>query len=136
MMTVVFVLQLYYQVLNFGMIVSSALMIWKGLMVVTGSESPIVVVLRCVVHFQAVECKRNNIYQCYRFLTFLSMLSFFKWYVHYALQYKRQIYDATFVEPNLFHYLSNWAPNSLIDRVLEDYLKVVGSWVLRSVTED
>jgi len=28
------------------MIVSSALMIWKGLMVVTGSESPIVVVLR------------------------------------------------------------------------------------------
>jgi len=37
--------QLYYQILNFGMIVSSALMIWKGLMVVTGSESPIVVVL-------------------------------------------------------------------------------------------
>ncbi|KAH9368069.1 hypothetical protein HPB48_001031 [Haemaphysalis longicornis] len=38
-------LQLLYQVLNFGMIVSSALMIWKGLMVVTGSGSPIVVVL-------------------------------------------------------------------------------------------
>ncbi|RWS22637.1 signal peptidase complex catalytic subunit SEC11A-like protein [Leptotrombidium deliense] len=37
--------QILYQVLNFGMIVSSALMIWKGLMVVTGSESPIVVVL-------------------------------------------------------------------------------------------
>ncbi|XP_021401006.1 signal peptidase complex catalytic subunit SEC11C isoform X2 [Lonchura striata] len=37
---------LYYQVLNFAMIVSSALMIWKGLIVVTGSESPIVVVLR------------------------------------------------------------------------------------------
>ncbi|KAL5468872.1 hypothetical protein EMCRGX_G029998 [Ephydatia muelleri] len=37
--------QLFYQILNFGMIVSSALMIWKGLMVVTGSESPIVVVL-------------------------------------------------------------------------------------------
>ena len=34
-----------FQVLSFGMIVSSALMIWKGLMVVTGSESPIVVVL-------------------------------------------------------------------------------------------
>lgn len=32
--------------LNFGMIISTALMIWKGLMVVTGSESPIVVVLR------------------------------------------------------------------------------------------
>lgn len=30
------------------MIVSSALMIWKGLMVATGSESPIVVVLRYV----------------------------------------------------------------------------------------
>eukprot|EP00118_Oscarella_pearsei_P025400 m.308123 g.308123 ORF g.308123 m.308123 type:complete len:182 (+) comp43413_c0_seq1:49-594(+) len=37
--------QLFYQFLNFGMIVSSALMIWKGLMVVSGSESPIVVVL-------------------------------------------------------------------------------------------
>ncbi|KOB78885.1 Twisted bristles roughened eye, partial [Operophtera brumata] len=37
--------QFIYQVLSFGMIVSSALMIWKGLMVVTGSESPIVVVL-------------------------------------------------------------------------------------------
>ncbi|CAG0884773.1 unnamed protein product [Darwinula stevensoni] len=37
--------QVLYQFLNFGMIVSSALMIWKGLMVVTGSESPIVVVL-------------------------------------------------------------------------------------------
>jgi len=37
--------QLFYQGLNFAMIVSSALMIWKGLMVVTGSESPIVVVL-------------------------------------------------------------------------------------------
>ncbi|XP_030374476.1 signal peptidase complex catalytic subunit SEC11A-like [Scaptodrosophila lebanonensis] len=32
-----------YQVLSFAMIVSSALMIWKGLMVVTGSESPILV---------------------------------------------------------------------------------------------
>ena len=30
------------------MIVSSALMIWKGLIVLTGSESPIVVVLRWV----------------------------------------------------------------------------------------
>lgn len=38
-------LQFLYQVLSFAMIVSSALMIWKGLMVVTGSESPIVVVL-------------------------------------------------------------------------------------------
>lgn len=37
--------QFFFQVLSFGMIVSSALMIWKGLMVATGSESPIVVVL-------------------------------------------------------------------------------------------
>jgi len=37
--------QVIYQVLNFAMIVASALMIWKGLMVATGSESPIVVVL-------------------------------------------------------------------------------------------
>jgi len=37
--------QSLYQILSFAMIVSSALMIWKGLMVVTGSESPIVVVL-------------------------------------------------------------------------------------------
>mmetsp|Transcript_29000 Transcript_29000/g.40817 ORF Transcript_29000/g.40817 Transcript_29000/m.40817 type:complete len:176 (+) Transcript_29000:70-597(+) len=37
--------QLAHQTLNFAMIVCSALMIWKGLMVVTNSESPIVVVL-------------------------------------------------------------------------------------------
>ncbi|CAI4222396.1 unnamed protein product [Auanema sp. JU1783] len=37
--------QIIYQGLNFAMVVSSALMIWKGLMVVTGSESPVVVVL-------------------------------------------------------------------------------------------
>ena len=41
--------QLLYQVLNFAMIVSSALMIWKGLMVATEGESPIVVVLRLVI---------------------------------------------------------------------------------------
>lgn len=33
------------QVLNLGMVVFSALMLWKGLMLVTGSESPVVVVL-------------------------------------------------------------------------------------------
>eukprot|EP00051_Salpingoeca_urceolata_P029721 m.7223 g.7223 ORF g.7223 m.7223 type:complete len:188 (+) comp2862_c0_seq2:217-780(+) len=37
--------QLAFQGLNFLMIIFSALMIWKGLMVATGSESPIVVVL-------------------------------------------------------------------------------------------
>eukprot|EP00501_MAST-03F_sp_TOSAG23-6_P000580 GSMAST32.ASY1.ANO1.601.1 assembled CDS len=36
---------LVYQALNLGMIVLSALMIWKTLMVVTKSESPVVVVL-------------------------------------------------------------------------------------------
>jgi signal peptidase I len=38
--------QLAFQALNLAMIVFSALMIWKGLMVVTKSESPVVVVLR------------------------------------------------------------------------------------------
>jgi len=37
--------QLLQQAINFGLVVASALMIWKSLMVVTGSESPIVVVL-------------------------------------------------------------------------------------------
>jgi len=37
--------QICFQVLNFLMIIFSALMIWKGLMCYTGSESPIVVVL-------------------------------------------------------------------------------------------
>ncbi|EFA82526.1 microsomal signal peptidase subunit [Heterostelium album PN500] len=37
--------QIAQQIVNFGLIVSSALMIWKFLMIVSGSESPIVVVL-------------------------------------------------------------------------------------------
>ena len=37
--------QLAHQVLNLAMIVCSALMIWKGLMVLTMTESPVVVVL-------------------------------------------------------------------------------------------
>merc|ERR1711879_981110 len=37
--------QLLYQVLNMGMVISSALMIWKSLICLSGSESPIVVVL-------------------------------------------------------------------------------------------
>lgn len=37
--------QLALQILNFLLIISSALMIWKSLMLLTGSESPIVVVL-------------------------------------------------------------------------------------------
>ena len=36
---------LVFQILNLAMIVLSALMIWKSLMVVTKSESPVVVVL-------------------------------------------------------------------------------------------
>jgi signal peptidase len=50
---IMFSFQFLYQVLSFGMIVSSALMIWKGLMVVTGSESPIVVVLRLACFSEA-----------------------------------------------------------------------------------
>lgn len=40
--------QLTFQGLNLAMVVLSALMIWKSLMVVTKSESPVVVVLRSV----------------------------------------------------------------------------------------
>ena len=42
-------LQFALQGLNLAMIIFSALMIWKTLMVVTHSESPVVVVLRCVL---------------------------------------------------------------------------------------
>lgn len=51
-LALLFIFQFLYQCLSFGMIVSSALMIWKGLMVVTGSESPIVVVLRYYIYFK------------------------------------------------------------------------------------
>lgn len=51
------------------MIVSSALMLWKGLMVLTGSESPIVVVLRWV----AVCCEDLSYREIgYLFLSFHS----------------------------------------------------------------
>lgn len=43
--------QLSFQGLNLAMIVFSALMIWKGLMFYTKSESPVVVVLRFVFRF-------------------------------------------------------------------------------------
>eukprot|EP01121_Diplochlamys_sp_Union-15-3_P022456 TRINITY_DN956_c0_g1_i2.p1 TRINITY_DN956_c0_g1~~TRINITY_DN956_c0_g1_i2.p1 ORF type:complete len:180 (-),score=11.87 TRINITY_DN956_c0_g1_i2:98-637(-) len=35
----------FQHIINFGLVVSSALMIWKSLILLTGSESPIVVVL-------------------------------------------------------------------------------------------
>lgn len=44
------------QGLNLAMIVFSALMIWKGLMFVTLSESPVVVVLRYQPTRSAVQC--------------------------------------------------------------------------------
>jgi signal peptidase len=37
--------KLFFQLLNLAMIVFSALMMWKSLMVLTGSEAPVVVVL-------------------------------------------------------------------------------------------
>ncbi|KAM3261379.1 hypothetical protein ACQJBY_052188 [Aegilops geniculata] len=37
--------QVLAQIISLGMIVTSALIIWKGLIVATGSESPVVVVL-------------------------------------------------------------------------------------------
>lgn len=36
---------MFLQVIQLGMIVSTALMMWKGLVLVTNSESPVVVVL-------------------------------------------------------------------------------------------
>jgi hypothetical protein len=49
LMLTVFVLhiQVLLQVLNFASVIASGLMIWKGLGLITNSESPIVVVLRC-----------------------------------------------------------------------------------------
>jgi len=43
--------QFLHQALNFGLIVASALLIWKTLSLVTYTESPIVVVLRFVCCF-------------------------------------------------------------------------------------
>ena len=40
--------QVLLQVLNFASVIATGLMIWKGLGVITYSESPIVVVLRYV----------------------------------------------------------------------------------------
>ena len=43
--------QVLLQILNFATVISTGLMIWKGLGIVTNTESPIVVVLRSVVSF-------------------------------------------------------------------------------------
>ncbi|CAN0121872.1 unnamed protein product [Ectocarpus sp. 12 AP-2014] len=53
--------QLAFQGLNLAMIVLSALMIWKSLMVVTKSESPVVVVLRQVVGSMEPAFQRGDI---------------------------------------------------------------------------
>ena len=42
---IVLTLQLILQAIQFGLIVTSALMMWRGLMLVAGNESPMVVVL-------------------------------------------------------------------------------------------
>lgn len=42
--------QVLLQVLNFASVLTTGLMIWKGLGLVCNTESPIVVVLRCAVH--------------------------------------------------------------------------------------
>ena len=42
------------QILNFVSVLASGLMIWKGLGLITNTESPIVVVLRCVCTHIAV----------------------------------------------------------------------------------
>jgi signal peptidase I len=40
-------LQVLLQILNFASVLTSGFMIWKGLGLITNTESPIVVVLRC-----------------------------------------------------------------------------------------
>ncbi len=72
--------QLSFQALNLAMIVFSALMIWKSLMFVTKSESPVVVVLRffsviCVVEQEFIPLK-----------LFLSMLFIFSGSMEPAFQ--------------------------------------------------
>jgi len=44
------IVQVLLQILNFASVIASGLMIWKGLGIVTNTESPIVVVLRYTDH--------------------------------------------------------------------------------------
>ena len=46
--------QALLQMLNFASVIASGLMIWKGLGLVMNTESPIVVVLRCVLPSSAI----------------------------------------------------------------------------------
>ena len=48
--------QVLLQVLNFVSVLASGLMIWKGLGLITNTESPIVVVLRYVFALPALPC--------------------------------------------------------------------------------
>jgi signal peptidase len=52
--------QLLFQALNFLTVVSSGLMMWKGLCLITNSESPIVVVLSSVSPF-GVSAERSAV---------------------------------------------------------------------------
>ena len=58
------------------MMVSSALMIWKGLMVVTGSQSPIVVVLRYIF---CVEENLKKRFQSFNILNFFIIFTVVVW---------------------------------------------------------
>ena len=51
--------QLLLQCLNFASVIASGLMVWKGLGLITNTESPIVVVLRCVP-FELHLAERTN----------------------------------------------------------------------------
>lgn len=42
-------MQVLLQMLNFASVLASGLMMWKGLGLITNTESPIVVVLRCAL---------------------------------------------------------------------------------------
>ncbi len=50
------------QALNFAAVIASGLMIWKGLGLICNTESPIVVVLRCVLLFVCVTQGMPTVY--------------------------------------------------------------------------
>ena len=59
---------LFRQVLNLALVVSSAIMIWQSLIVVSGSESPVVVVLRFVIYLLLYSVFFSLIYLYYSYL--------------------------------------------------------------------
>ena len=51
--------QILLQILQFASVIATGLMMWKGLGLVTNTESPIVVVLRCIVFARGQTSSHN-----------------------------------------------------------------------------